>query len=423
MDTYSVWEGHMDALRKKVATIRRKCERFGCDFHFAEIGEEIKEVEDTTRVNPVTGKHPIVRVRFIIVEAEGTAVLNDWTFVATVEHTKEGNIFTKALLDVEIPERYWNSKPVCEHCNSNRERKNTCIVMNTKTGEFKQVGNSCLMDFTHGMSASTAAWFASIRSVFEEAEQYDVSLGYGWRDRYFKTQDMLTFAAEVVRKWGYVKGDEPDSTKDRTYLYFRAYHGDFRLAREVVDECRDAMKEVGFDPHSEGAAKLASDALAWLDKQEARNDYMHNLKVVCALPDTTYNRIGLLVSLFPTYNRDLEVQAAREAEAQAESKSEFVGNPGDRIDVQVDSVWCITSWETCYGYRPETVYVWKITGTDGNIYTWKTSTYLSEDHPPVSIKGTVKEHKVFRDVKQTEITRCKVTQRAAADTSDYFEFI
>ena len=82
---------------------------------------------------------------------------------------------------------------------------------------------------------------------------------------------------------------------------------------------------------------------------------------------------------------------------------------GDRLTIQVDRVKCITSWDSCFnGYTPTTTYVWKIVDVEGNVFTWKTATFLDEENPPASIKGTVKEHKVFRDVEQTELTRCKV---------------
>lgn len=82
---------------------------------------------------------------------------------------------------------------------------------------------------------------------------------------------------------------------------------------------------------------------------------------------------------------------------------------GDRVDVQIASVKCITSWESCFnGYSTTSTYVWKITDVNGNIFTWKTSKWMDEENPPASMKGTVKEHKMFREVKQTELTRCKV---------------
>ena len=156
MERYSIYEGRMEDLMKKITRIQNKCKKFGCDFHFEQVGEELKEVKcpDGT----------VQKFRFILVEAEGTAKVNDWEFVASVEHTSKGNIFSKAMTDVEIPERYRCSDPYCEHCNVHRSRKDTFIIKNTVTGDFKQVGKSCLMDFTHGMSAEAASLYASICS-------------------------------------------------------------------------------------------------------------------------------------------------------------------------------------------------------------------------------------------------------------------
>lgn len=121
MERYSVYEGFMSDLAKKVASIQKKCLKYGCEFHFAEVGEEFKEVKD------LDGN--VVTCRFVLVEVEGTAIINDWQFIASVEHTEKGNIFSKALTEVEIPECYRTSKPICEHCNSNRTRASTFIVL------------------------------------------------------------------------------------------------------------------------------------------------------------------------------------------------------------------------------------------------------------------------------------------------------
>lgn len=411
MERYSVWEGHMDDLMKKVNKIQNKCRKFGCNFHFAQVGEEIKEVPDYTTLNPVTGKPIIRNCKFIIVEAEGTAVINGWEFVASVEHTEKGNIFSKALIDVEIPERYRCSDPFCEHCNSNRMRKNTCIVRNTETGEFKQVGNSCLKDFTFGMSASFAVYLASIKDIFKEAEEQAIGSSCGWGQRYFDTKEVLQFTAETIRHFGFSRSDNHgDSTKERMIDFFNVYNGNTRwIPEDEIRRITNQMKAVGFNPDSEEAVKMTEDALNWINSQEATNDYMHNLKTVCSLDYTTYHRFGLLVSLFPTFDRELEIQAKRKAEMEAGKVSDYVGQVGDRVDVQIASVKCITSWESCFnGYSTTTTYVWKITDVNGNIFTWKTSKWMDEENPPASMKGTVKEHKMFREVKQTELTRCKV---------------
>lgn len=403
MEQYSIYEGHMADLMKKINKIQNKCKKFGCEFHFAEVGEEFKEVKD------LDGN--IHTCRFVLVEAEGTAKVNDWLFVASVEHTEKGNIFSKAMTEVEIPERYRTSNPICEHCNSNRTRTATFIIMNTVTCEFKQVGKSCLMDFTNGLSANAAAWFASLKQVFEEAEEAPVSCGYS--ERYYDTDEVLAYAAEVIRKFGYVKSEDSNSTKARTMDFLMVNKGMTRwMPEDEIKRIKRDMEKVNFNPVSPEAKEMVNNALAWIQNQEASNDYMHNLKTVCSLKYNPWNRIGMLVSLFPTFNRDLEIQA-RKAEAEAKAKAEaqasnHIGSVGDRIQVNVQSVKCLTSWENTFGYYPTTTYLYKIVDQEGNVFTWKTSTFLDEDNLPQTITGTVKEHGEFRGVKQTALTRCKI---------------
>ena len=407
--TYAVYEGHMDALKKKITTIQNKCRKYGCDFSFKEVGEEFREVP-TGESDPFTGKPIKVKCKFILVQAEGTAVINDWEFIASVEHTDAGNIFNKAMTDVEIPVRYRTAPCTCEHCNTNRIRKDTFIIRNTKTGEFKQVGKSCLMDFTHGMSASCATWFASLKNVFEEAEERPVS-SWNWYQKFYDTKEVLQFTAETIRHFGFRKScNSGDSTRDIMTRFFDLTHGNTKYwEKSFIEETKDLMKQVGFNPDSQEAVKMTEDALDWLEGQEASNDYLHNLKTVCSLPEVNSGKFGLLVSLFPSFNKDLELQDRLRREAEAGKNSNHVGQVGDRITVDVESVKCITSWESCYdGYSTTTTYIWKITGKDGNIFTWKTSKCMNEEVPPKTIKGTVKEHKIFRDVKQTELTRCKI---------------
>lgn len=154
---YAIYEGNLDRLEKKLKRIFNKCKAYGCDFHYEQTGEEFRELKDE-KGNKYTA-------RFVLVEAEGTAVINDWEFVAELEHTEKGNIIT-GVAGIEVPERYYTTTPVCEHCNSKRYRKNTYIVRNKTTGEFKQVGKSCLKDFTHGMSAEAVTQYMSLFDTF-----------------------------------------------------------------------------------------------------------------------------------------------------------------------------------------------------------------------------------------------------------------
>ncbi len=108
---YAIYEGNLDRLEKKLKRIFNKCKAYGCDFHYEQTGEEFRELKDE-KGNKYTA-------RFVLVEAEGTAVINDWEFVAELEHTENGNIIT-GVAGIEVPERYYTTTPVCEHCNSKR---------------------------------------------------------------------------------------------------------------------------------------------------------------------------------------------------------------------------------------------------------------------------------------------------------------
>lgn len=402
MKQYAILEANMERLTKKLTRIQNKCRKYGCDFHFAEVGEEIRKVKTETGY--------IQNARFVLVEAEGKAIVNGWKFIASVEHTHNGNIIRSAC-DVEVPARYYTSQPVCEHCQSRRYRKDTFIVMNEETGEFKQVGKSCLADFTHGMSAEGVA---SYIAFFDELIKGEAPMESGWGERYFDTTEFLQYVAETIRAFGYRKNDpysSERSTRDRASDYIVLNHGGFRGLYDATirERLQEEMDSVSFNPDRPEIVKMAADARTWAMQQEETNNYMHNLITACKLDYVTHKHFGILASLFPTYNRELEYQArkaAEEAKRQAEmamgKNSVWVGNMKDRITISVQSFKCVTSWETEFG----TTRIYKIVDETGNVFTWKTGTFLEDGVK--SITGTIKAHNEFRGVKQTELTRCRV---------------
>lgn len=109
-------------------------------------------------------------------------------------------------------------------------------------------------------------------------------------------------------------------------------------------------------------------------------------------------------SCYQIFKRQTEKERAeREVRKQKEAdSSKYVGEIGKRISFQPTAIQCLTSWETMYG----TTFLYKIIDTFGNVFTWKTSSSISENVS--SITGTVKNHSVYNGVKQTELTRCRV---------------
>ena len=117
-------------------------------------------------------------------------------------------------------------------------------------------------------------------------------------------------------------------------------------------------------------------------------------------------------------------RAKREAERLAEierNRGQFIGEVGEKLQMTVTLInrfnyelpHPVCDWKTVY----MTGYVFKT--DDGNTLVWKTSGSIgyqdSEKHmwivpsdgDKITIKGTIKGHKEFNNVNQTELTRVK----------------
>ena len=392
---FAIYEGNMEKLRKKLVTIRNKCRKYDCDFLFEEVGEEFREVENDDGVK--------ITVRFVLVEVEGLAVINDWKFIASIEHTPGGNIIKKVSDEYEVPRRYWDMEPVCEHCHADRHRKYVFLVRNEKSGEWKMVGKQCLKDFTFGLSASAAA---ALLNGVSEIGDYEEPIGGGWggAPQYLEVREFLKVAAETIKKFGYIKVDAESGipTKIRATSFYDVGCG--RLSGKFAEPWEYDMGRVGFDPDAQ--EELVDNALAWIREKEASSDYIHNLKLICSSDFANYNKAGFLASLIVTYEKEMGYLAERkrrnEEARKAGELSGWVGKEKERITVEIASCDVVTSWETDWGH----VKIYKIVGKDNNVFTWKTSGYIEDDVK--KLVGTVKAHNEYRGVKQTELTRCRV---------------
>ena len=406
MMQYEIYEGNMNRVEKHMNKIAKKCEKYGCDFHYEIVGETFKDFEIDVDDNGNKLDEPMtITRRFVIIEVEGKAIVNNWRFIGSIERTENGNIFHKTV-DVEIPTRYYDNKPVCEHCNTRRARKHTYIIQNTETNEFKQVGATCLRDFTKGMDAE---FIASYYSMFNKLAEFEAPMeGCGYRASYFNTEEILAYTVAVVNKFGYIKSDSSDSTANTVrefYGYERGWYNGYlfesrkKHIKEKMDACNFNVSEEDFE--------TANKIIAYVNDMEESNNYIHNIKVLCANKLVAYGNINMLCSAIVCWNKNLEREAkkAEREKANAHLKdSKYIGEINDRIVCSIKEWKILTSWETMYGVT----LLYRFIDEDGNVIIWKTSKWLDDSKDYTTIKGTVKAHKDFNGIKQTELTRCKV---------------
>ena len=387
--TYEIFEGNMERLSKKLNTIQNKCAKYGCEFHFEELGETFRNVKDED-----TGK--IRTARFITVDVSGKAQISSWEFVATIEHAKPTNIIRSFRPEVEIPESFYTVDTYCEHCRTRRYRKDTYIVRNTETGEFKQVGKSCLKDFTGGLSAEQVASYISWFDEIIKGEAVEPGFKY-----YYDVKEVLQNAVESVRLYGYTKTETyggADSTRDIVMEQIREYG---KYTKRIMDD--------GFDPNHRGNTEKVEKILAWAESLPNQFGYISNLKASMAKTYCEGRDVGIICSAVAAYNREMENMTRKAAQMKQASQSQWVGNEGDRIELHNLSVRLLTCWDTMYGMT----YLYKFVDEQGNTLTWKTGKWLgvTDEITPdlrISLKGTVKKHSEFNKELQTELTRCSI---------------
>ena len=405
MNKFAIYEENLPKFEKALNRIKNKCEKYDCPFVYNTIGEEFRTETITTDEDGAILAIPIkITRRFVVVEVEAKPVIDNWELIASLEHTKEGNIIHSIRNDIEIPKCYYNVAPYCEHCNTKRYRKNSFIIRNIKTNEFKQVGKTCLNDFIGNINAE---WLASFYAMFDKLATFEAPQGgYSNNTRYFPTVDLLTYTVAVTNIYGYCKSGANNATGETVKDFYIVNEcGGYPFGNERIKE---KMQSVNFKVTEEDTA-TAQKIIAYVNSIADNNNYIHNIKTLCAADMVAYKNVNLLVSAITCYDRELERKAKEEARKKEAGKSNHIGNIKDRLTINIATWKCLTSWCNCYdGYNETTTFLYQFVDVDGNIFVWKTQKYFDEDTELRELTGTVKAHNVFRDVKQTELTRCKV---------------
>jgi len=329
-----------------------------------------------------------------------TPKYNGWSFLARIDTIAGTEEFTTASAPgVERIDRELVRPGHCDHCDSNRYRKNTYLVVN-EDGEVKNVGSTCIKDFL--------GWSGSFAFISEgEVEESVFGAGHGGGEPTWTVDTVLAAAYASIRANGWV----PSSFDARTTVSV------VRLIIGAVTATKYEKADLAMlREYAEEAAAKASVVREWIlsDEFKGNSSYVDNLKATVAAGEAGWKQLGLLASAPQAYIRHLESAPEREArqaqwdaekaaKAAQKASSVFLGTVKGKLEVK-GTIIAISYSAHTHG----TTVRYSIETAEKNVVKWSASSEVLGDKEGVEVHiiGTVKEHEEFNGLKRTIITRC-----------------
>lgn len=404
---YNIPVENIALLDKKMARIQRKAERNGTPFKYEKC--ETIHVEDEER--------PGVYHDVIVVDVDCIVKRNGWEVVAVLDHEYnrflncEGeNLVHKINDGPEIPKRFYGAKCNCEHCNINRYRKETVVLYNEEKDIYRQVGKSCLMEYTNGINADMVADAMTFINEVENFTEYGT-----YSTLSVRVDEFLLNVYVCAQIWGYQTkkaienrynemGEKRFAAMDYPHKSSTAGMAISVTSGDAPVVNRSEFWEYHKEHYAE-AGKFVADARKWISEQDTSdNDFMNNMRVLSQANYVRVSDIGTLAYLIKAYDNVVKTLEKKEKEKEKVPQYIYGGEVNERIEIQGVLV-PKASFETMYG----TMNIYNI--EVGNVlYVWKTTTFVSDCfvNQVVNIRGTVKEHKEYKGIRQTVLTRCKI---------------
>ena len=194
--------------------------------------------------------------------------------------------------------------------------------------------------------------------------------------RKYRTRDVLLVASYFTKTEGYHPvSSGKDSTKEKVLLYLNNHSS--------VEELLDYQSR-------------AEAMIQWV-KGEKSSDWVDNIRSAMGKKEVDDSAIGLLSSAFSGYDHYMKKQDAKEDL----KKSEYQGNPKDKITIDVKYTKHITSGKSKFDENKE-FHIFQIVDNSNNVYIWFADKYYKDDlKKSKKIGAVVKSHNEREGIKQT----------------------
>lgn len=250
--------------------------------------------------------------------------IKGWTVEAVVKPLSgtKATIITKVGKAGDMPDRLRHTGMHCDHCGTDRDRSFVVALRNDKSGNWKQVGGSCLADFTGKSASNLASSTSFLANWWKQGD--DEGMGESEhipRGKLYHDPDHVLAAALYVVEQ---TGEYVSKSKAEEQMVMSTSHEVGELlakggkAREILTP--DRLKKV-------------AQIRAWLRSLPAHSgdSYMDNLAALGQADAVGGNHLGLLVSAVAGFERMQRVKAEEERRAKAPADAGHFGKPGDKI--------------------------------------------------------------------------------------------
>jgi len=336
----------------------------------------------------------IHRIYEIYVYAENLN-MGDYTFMGRLRHDKTTGTLVETAPGKKIPAEYRKAAHTnCDHCHVKRYRTETFVLKHNETGEFVQVGRTCLKDFL-GHDVEKLIWLAQFISSFYATGSNDLKGEFIPRNHnYVELQEYLAFVVRVLKSNAWVSRGQAYQTADTEATANTAWN------EMAFNKGWNGYKYVNeFVPATDEERTEAQVAIDHFVNVEATNDYLNNCQVIAKEGEINHRDAGYAASMVNAMLRE-NVKAEEKKKQTDTSNSVFVGAIGERAQF-TGTVLFTKDINTYYGASKVT----KFATEDGNVLTvfagnWKQSPQVGAT---LTFKGTVKKHETYEGEQQTTL--------------------
>lgn len=374
---------NLPGLMTKIEKLNKRARKNG----LAELVVEITGTELVKNKRPefASANYPDTYTEYTKGVVKGEApVVAGWKIVGSIDYSAGFNVL-KAF--EELPEKYRECDPFCDHCNTKRVKKKTVLLKSVEDETIMQVGTSCLKDFIP-VSVADEIYFCNfwteLTAGFEDADGY---FGGGRMEPVVRVKDAVSVAVTMVRNFGFVSSQAYEGIPTRSNMT-TFFFGSGESRNELI-------KSIEFDTEADDAR--ADEIIEWVLNNESNNDFFYNLKGFMSQESVHNKYFGYIAGAVSAYNKYL----GQIVERQAHLNEYLPGvNVKDRIELELTLKRVFVN-DGFYGYT----YIHTFHDAEGRTLMWFGTKKLGDEGETYKVKATIKDFKEYKDVKQTVLTR------------------